>query len=452
MKQNVKLLEGPIFPSLTKLAVPIMATSLVQMAYNMIDMIWIGKIGSGAVAAVGAAGMYMWLSNGLSTLSKMGGQIKVGQSLGAGHKKEASEYATSAILLALFYGLLLSVLLMVFAGPCIRFLKLNGADVVLDGIVYLGVVSVGIIFSFMNQVLTGIFTAMGNSRISFLATAVGLVINIVLDPLLIFGFGPIPAMGVAGAAIATVFAQAVVTLMFVIACKRDTYLFPMIKVISKPNFKDMGQITRIGLPLSIQSMIFTGISMLISRLIAGFGDEAVAVQKVGSQIESISWMTAEGFSAAVNSFVAQNHGAGNRERVRKGYRVSMLVVLGWGAICTALLVFLPGPIFRIFIQEQDVLPMGVEYLRILGFSQLFMCMEIATQGAFGGLGKTIPPSVVSITCTAARIPMAAALSVTALGLSGIWWSISISSILKGIILVSWFALFMRRYNKMEPVR
>lgn len=447
MKQNVNLLEGPIFPNLTKLAVPIMATSLVQMAYNMIDMIWIGRIGSGAVAAVGAAGMYMWLSNGLSTLSKMGGQIKVGQSLGAANKKEAGEYATSAIQLALIYGFLLSVVIMLMANPFIRFLGLNGSKTIQDGVVYLRIVSVGILFSFINQVLTGIFTAMGNSRISFRATAVGLVINIVLDPVLIFGCGPIPALGVAGAAIATVVAQAVVTVMFLVVCKKDQLLFPSIKVISKPNTKDMAQITKIGLPVSIQSMMFTAISMIISRLIAGFGDEAVAVQKVGSQIESITWMTAEGFSAAVNSFIAQNYGAGNHERIRKGYRISMFVVIGWGIFCTILLVFLPGPIFRIFITEEAVLPMGIDYLRILGYSQLFMCMEITTQGAFGGMGRTIPPSIVGIPLTIARIPMAMVLSATVIGLNGIWWSISISSILKGIVLVAWFVYFLRKYEK-----
>lgn len=447
MKQRINLLEGPIFPNLTKLAVPIMATSLVQMAYNMIDMIWIGRIGSSAVAAVGAAGMYMWLANGISTLTKMGGQIKVGQSLGAGDKKEAGEYATSAIQLTLLYGFVVSFLILLLADPFIRFLGLNGTQTIADGIIYLRIVSIGILFTFINQVLTGVFTAMGNTNISFVATAVGLVINIVMDPLLIFGAGPIPAMGVPGAAIATVLAQAVVTAMFVIACKKDIVLFDRIHIFSKPNKKDMMQINKIGLPISLQSMMFTGISMIISRIVAGFGDQAVAVQKVGSQIESISWMTAEGFSAAVNSFVAQNYGAGNYARVKKGYNVSMLVVIAWGIFCTTVLVFFPEPIFQIFIPEAEVLPMGVNYLRILGLSQLFMCMEIATQGAFGGLGKTIPPSVVSITLSIVRIPMAVMLSMTALELSGIWWSISITSILKGVILVAWFVIFLKKFER-----
>ena len=179
-------------------------------------------------------------------------------------------------------------------------------------------------------------------------------------------------------------------------------------------------------------------------MVAGYGDAAVAVQKVGSQIESISWMTADGFAAAVNSFLAQNHGAEKPDRIRKGYRSAMGVVLIWGVLCTVLLIFFPEPIFRLFITEQDVIPMGVDYLVILGVSQLFMSVEITTAGAFAGLGKTLPPSLSSTILTAARIPLAWVLVQTPLGLNGIWWSITISSIFKGIVLFLWFRSFLDR--------
>ena len=114
--------------------------------------------------------------------------------------------------------------------------------------------------------------------------------------------------------------------------------------------------------------------MVLARFVASYGDAAVAVQKVGSQIESISWMTADGFAAAVNSFIAQNHGAGNKVRIRKGYSCAMGIVLIWGVICTLLLMLCPAPVFRIFITEPEILPMGIDYLVILGVSQLFRCV------------------------------------------------------------------------------
>lgn len=444
MKQQIDLLEGPILPSLTKLAIPIMATSLVQMAYNMIDMIWIGRISSDAVAAVGAAGMYMWLSNGLATLAKMGGQVKVGHALGAKQNEEAVSFAQSSIQLGIFFGILFGLVTILFASPLIGFFKLNSPQVISDAKTYLQITCGAVLFSFLNQIFTGIMTAMGNSRTSFLATTIGLVANIILDPVFIFGIGIFPSMGVMGAAIATVIAQAVVMLVFLIVLAKDELIFKKLKIFKKPDYDSLKQIIQIGFPTGIQSMIFTGISMIIARMIASFGDTAVAVQKVGSQIESISWMTAEGFAAAVNSFVAQNFGAKNSTRVHKGYRVSMGIVLIWGAICTMLLIILPSPIFEIFIPDCSILPMGISYLQILGFSQLFMCIEITTAGAFAGLGKTLPPSVVGIALTSARIPLALLLTNTALGLDGIWWSITISSIFKGIVLFIWFRHYLKK--------
>lgn len=448
MKTRINLLEGNILPALSALALPIMATSLIQMAYNLIDMIWIGKIGVSAVASVGAAGMFMWLSNGLVTLAKMGGQIKVGHALGAQKKEDAASYAQSSIQMGIVFAIGFGILSIVFADEMIGFFQLNSAQVIQDAKLYLMITCGLVIFSFMNQIFTGILTAMGNSRTSFIATGIGLVLNIVLDPLFIIGFGAIPPMGVAGAAIATVLAQLVVMLLFLYTILRDTVLFSNVHILHSYSSQHTMEIFRIGLPSAVQSMLFSGISMVIARLIAGWGDAALAVQKVGSQIESISWMTAEGYAAALNSFVAQNHGAKNTDRIREGYRLSMIVMLSWGVFCSLVLIVFPQLIFQVFIQEAEVLPMGVDYLRILGVSQLFMCMEITTAGAFSGLGKTLPPSIVSITLTGARIPMAILLG-RWLGLNGVWWAITISSIGKGIVLLGWFLKDMKRAGMPE---
>ncbi|MFR9254204.1 MAG: MATE family efflux transporter [Merdibacter sp.] len=130
----------------------------------------------------------------------------------------------------------------------------------------------------------------------------------------------------------------------------------------------MADILRLGLPSALQSMLFSCISMVIARMIAVWGDGAVAVQKVGSQIESISWMSAEGFAAALNTFTAQNYGAGNARRIETGLSLSVRIMLGWGLFTTAVLLFFPGPIFRIFITDPSIQAMGIDYLRILALS------------------------------------------------------------------------------------
>lgn len=449
MEQNVNLLEGSIVKGLSRLAFPIMGTSLIQMAYNMTDMIWIGRVSSNAVAAVGAAGMYLWLANGIATVPRMGGQVKTAHALGAGETEQAAGYGKAAIHMGLLMIVVCTILCLVFNRALIGFFRLNHRSVIEDARIYLVIVGAGLLFSFMNQIFTGLFTAMGNSIVTFRSTVVGLAANIVLDPVFIFGIGPVPRMGVAGAAIATVLAQAIVFGMFLLAAGKDPVLFCRIRLRSPSRREDWTQIGKIGIPVAAQSIVFSGLSMVIARIIAGWGDAAVAVQKVGSQIESISWMTADGFSTAVNAFVAQNHGADKKERIRKGYGTAMGLMAGWGLFTTLVLIIFPEVIFRIFITEPAVLPMGVSYLRILGVSQLFMCVEITAAGAFQGLGRPIPPTVVGILGNASRIPLALILSGTLLGLNGIWWSISISSIAKGILVPVWFWLVLRAFMKRD---
>lgn len=451
MAKQVDLLQGGILKPLTKLAVPIMGSQLIQMAYNLTDMLWIGRVGVGAMAAVGAVGLFMWLSNGLAILARMGGQVLVAQSIGAGDMKRAGRSASAALQLGTWLALGYTLIMIAGAVPLIGFFKLNSAQVVADARSYLILVALGMPFTFLNQVLVAIITATGNSHTPFLAMGCGLGVNIVLDPLLIFGVGVFPQWGVAGAAIATTLAQGIVFLIFVRYAKQDQFLFPHVHFTQWATRQEMMHMLRISGPAAAMNVLFPIISMVIARMVASFGDNAVAVQKVGSQVESISWMTADGFAAATNSFVGQNYGAGNLQRAKKGFYTAFGLMTVWGVFCTLLLIFCAGPIFQVFIPEADVLQMGVEYLMIIGISELFMCWEILIEGAYAGFGHTVPASVVSSIFTLLRIPMAMVLSATTLGLCGIWWSISISSILKGLVLAVMFYFFLRKVTRGERI-
>ncbi len=445
MVKKVDLLKGHIFTSLTGLALPIMATALVQMAYSLTDMAWIGMVGSPAVAAVGTAGMYVWLSQGVITLAKMGGQVKIAHALGSGMSEEAAKYASGSLQLGILFAFLCGGAAITGAKLLIGFFGLSNASIIYHARIYLKITCGLIVFSFFNTVITGILTAMGDSRTPFFANAAGLVLNMGLDPLLIFGFGPIKGMGVLGAAWATVMAQAVVSVIFFMAIRKDRLLFDKVRIFHKVPWEHMKAIVRIGFPASVQNLMYTSISMVLTRFVAGFGDTAVAVLRLGGQIESISWMTSDGFAAAINSFIGQNYGAGQFHRVKKGYFTAAGVMFAWGMFCSALLIGIPEHIFGLFIHEPDVISMGVRYLVILGFSQMFMCIELTTVGALSGLGKTLLCSVISITFTTARIPFAMVLGSSVLGLDGIWWAFTISSIIKGIL---FFFCFMKIVEKL----
>ena len=444
VKKNIDLLNGNILTSLTELALPIMATSLVQTAYNLTDMAWIGMVGSDAVAAVGAAAMYTWLSSGVAALARMGGQVKSAHAYGEGNRREAVQYGKGALQLALVLAAAYGIITNLFAGPLIGFFHLNSSLVVKDAIVYLRIACGLILFAFIGQTLTGLYTASGNSRTPFVANCIGMGANIVLDPLLIFGLGPIPGMGVAGAAIATVTAQFIVALVLVISMRRDPVLASQMRVWIPTPLSNIKTMVRIGFPAAIQSMLYCGISMVLTRFVTAWGDTAVAVQRVGGQIESISWMTADGFGTAINAFVGQNYGAGNLKRVKKGYMTASVIMFIWGIFTTCLLIFGAAPIFSLFIHEAEVIPAGADYLRIIGFSEMFMCVELMTVGALSGMGKTMEASVITIILTASRIPLAVILGGTAMGLNGIWWALTISSIVKGIIFFVYYLHIMKR--------
>lgn len=442
------LTEGPIFNVLTKLALPIMASSFLSTAYSITDMAWIGILGSKAVAGVGAGGMYGWLSQGLSTLARMGGQVYTAQCIGSGENREAGKYAQAAMQMVILFGIVFGAVCFFFSGPLIGFFGISDPDTVGYAEVYLKVTCGLILFSYINFTLTGLFTAQGDSKTPLKANTIGLVLNMICDPLLILGVGPFPKMEVLGAAVATVGAQLVVSLVLIreIFCSPGSRenILRSIRLTEKLKRGYYERVFRMGLPAALQSSVYCMISMVLTRMVAAFGEGAVAVQRVGGQIESISWNTADGFAAALNAFVGQNYGAGRIDRVKKGYRISFAAMAIWGALVTAVFVLFPEPIASVFFHEDQVMEIARGYLVIVGLSEGFMCVELMATGAISGFGKTRLCSTISVAVTILRIPLALILVRTGLELEGIWWALTMTSMGKGVLLHLVFLRVCRR--------
>ena len=440
------LTKGPILKTLTKLAIPIMASYFIGTLYNITDMAWIGQLGSKAVAGVGVGGMFTWLSQGLSSIARMGGQVQVAQCIGRGDREKAHGYAQVAIQLAFYMGLIFALISLIFVHPMVGFFNLTDPEAYSAAVSYTRIACGLIVFSFLTVTLTGLYTAQGDSQTPFWANLIGLATNMILDPILILGPGPFPKLGVIGAAIATVTAQFIVMGIMVLGVMRQKKenILKGIRLAAVIPVSYLKGICQIGIPSGIQDMTYCFISMILTRMVSGFGAEALATQRVGGQIESISWHTADGFAAALNAFTAQNYGAGKMDRVKKGYRASLLTVGVWGLLVTAIFVFAPNTIARIFFHEPKAIAIAVSYLIIIGLSEAFLCVEITTIGAISGLGKTHLCSIISILFTSMRIPLAIVLGNTSLGLDGIWWALSSTSMIKGIIFTATFFCITRR--------
>ncbi len=439
MNKHIDMIQGDIKKVLLALALPIIASNFVQTAFGLIDMVWIGRLGANAISAIGTANFYINLATGISTLIVIGTGVRVAQSLGADNHNDAKTYTKNGLVIALILSIIFISVVFVFTKPFIGFFNMENELVEAMAIKYLRHALVGVPLIFMSTLMTTILTSYGNTKITFKANTTGLIFNIILDPIMIFGLFGFPAMGVIGAAWATTISRGVSLLILYIYANEE--LFSSLK--NKFDFKKAKEVIRISWPVTAQNVIFTMISMIIARLVIQFGTDAIAVQKIGIQVESITWVTIGGLQGAISAFVGQNMGGKKPERIVQGYRKALKLVTIFGLVVTAIFALFPKPIFSIFISDPEVINMGVGYMFAIAFSQVFMCFEMLTVGAFNGMGKTFAPPIVSIFFNALRIPLAMALIPT-MGLSGIWWSISISSMFKGTIMVLWYQIVIRK--------
>lgn len=451
MKNTYDLTRGGILKKLLLVAVPIMGTQLMQMAYNLTDMFWLGRTEQSvmSVAASGLAGMFLWLGMALLMIGRMGSEIGTSQNLGRGNVDAAQGYAQDSTRIALLLGALYGLTLMTLTGPLVSLLQVKDPDVFANTCAYLRIVGAGIPFTYASAAITGAFNGAGNSRLSFWANAVGLLVNMLLDPLMILVWD----WGVSGAAVATLIAQATVCALFLWFAKRHSHRpFQHFHILGLMDLVRVRQILRWSLPVAVESGAFTALAMVVTGMIsAWYGETALAVQRVGGQIESLSWLIGGGFASAVTAFVGQNYGAGKWGRIRRGYRIALASLLTWEALVTLLLVLGGRFFFSLFLRESpQILEMGATYLRILAGCQLFMALEGACAGTFRGIGKTLPPSLCSIASNLIR-PALCWLFAQWMGLNGIWIGLVVSAALRGSLMFVWFSLYERQLPHADEV-
>ena len=440
MKGIKNLTEGPILKQLFALAMPIMATSFIQMAYSLTDMAWVGRLGSEAIAAVGSVGLLTWMTTSLALLNKVGSEVTVGQSIGMKDEEAARNFATHNLTLSLVISLIWASILFVFSVPIINFYELK-SHIAHNAVNYLRIVSTAFPLVFMSAAATGIFNASGRSKIPFTINGIGLLTNMVLDPLFIFVFD----WKTDGAAWATWIAQAFVFSLFVYQLKIKQILWDKFRFFGKFKRLFTIRIIKIGLPVASLNVLFAFVNMFLGRTASSVGGHlGLMAMTTSGQIEAITWNTSQGFSTALSAFVAQNFAAKKIERVMKALKSTIFMTLIFGTICTFLFVFYGNQIFAIFVPEKEAYEAGGLALRIDGYSQLFMMLEITLQGVFYGIGRTVPPAIISISCNYLRIPMALLFVSFGWGLAGIWWTICLTSILKGIIILIWFLAIKKK--------
>ena len=289
MQGTKNLTQGPIKRQLFNLALPIMGTSFIQMAYSITDMAWVGRLGSEAVAAIGAVGILTWMTNSISLLNKVGSEVSVGQSIGARNEEDARNYSSHNLTIALIISVCWGLLLFVFAHPIIGVYKLE-APIADSAVEYLRIVSTAFPFIFLSAAFTGIHNAAGLSKIPFYISGTGLIINMILDPVFIFVFD----MGTAGAAWATWLSQATVCAIFVYQLKWRSRLLGGFSFFVRLKKNYSQRILQLGLPVAMLNTLFAIINIFMARTASTYGGHiGLMTLTAGGQIEAIAWNTSQ---------------------------------------------------------------------------------------------------------------------------------------------------------------
>jgi putative MATE family efflux protein len=438
IRTRERILNGPILKTMVLLAWPVMVTSALQALYNLVDAFWLGRLSTAAVAAPGMAWPILFFFMSFAGGFQAAGSTFVAQHFGAGDRRGAEESAgqllgflwiLSVILGALGYGLAPTVLRLIRAPE----------EVFPYALTYLRIECMGLPIMFVAQAFGGFMVGLGQTRFLMYINASSLLLNAVLDPVFIFGWGPIPAWGVAGAAWATVLSRAVVAavgLGILFSGKRGLRL--SLRDLW-PRLSRVLPILRVGLPNVLDQASTSFGFVVMMGLVAGFGTTVVAAYTVGNRIINLINVVSWGAGSALVAMIGQNLGAENYERAaqvaRRGITATFLALVGLYGVT----LLLRRPMFAMFVSDPNVIQEGVWYIAIFGISIPFFGLFDASAAVFRGAGHTVPPMIMAIVrLWGLRVFLAWLFGYQlGFGTTGMWVGMTLSNVLAGIALVLW---------------
>ena len=420
------LVSDPLPRTIARIALPAVASSLLMTLFFSVDTFWIGtRLGSAALAAASTAVFWIWLLVSIAEMVNVGLTAVAARRYGEGRGHEAARIAGDALMLSIVLGTLCAMIGVPLL-PRMFGIMHTPPDVAALGVRYLGTYLLGapLIFGFF--AVDAAFRAAGDTRTPFLLLSASVGVTLFLDPVLIVGWGPVPALGMSGAAIATIGTRAVAFALGLTIVGRRGVL-----KVGRPDWSTLAQVVRIGLPTAVTGVVFSLIYVLVTRTATRFGTPALAALGIGHRVESWLFMIAVGFGAATAAIVGQNLGAGRSDRAERAGWLSVGFCSLFGIVACVVELLVPERFASIFTHDPAVIAEGAKYLRIAAFSQLGICAEIVLEGALGGAGHTLAPMLTSTSITALRIPIAA-WAATRYGSTGLWWTISLTAMARAV--------------------
>jgi len=423
------------------LAIPVMVGMAVQTVYSFVDMIFVGRLGGDAIAALTFNMPLVFFSIGITFGLGSGATSVIARRLGADDKRGADNAAEHAILIGVSTGVIIVLIALLYKR---LIFSLLGAPEHVAGpaIEYFQIIAMGFIFTILNVMFRAIMTGEGDTRTPIAFQVAGTLLNVVLDPILIFWAG----LGIAGAAWATIASQFAVLLAFLyfFFIRRGTYLDFAFGDFS-PSREIVGQILRIGIPSSLSLVIMSVAGMFYNRIIVTFGSAAVAGFGVGGRLDSIYFMPTFALASSMVTLAGMFLGAKRIDLIRSTMMYTIasgeVLAIGMGIV---FYVFAPQ-IFLIFTDEAPIIDVAVQYIRTLVFAFPFITFGIISSRTFQGLGSGLPGLVLtSLRVVVISVPLAYLFShVLDLGLVSIWVAMLISAFAASVVALAWITVRLK---------
>ena len=443
MKEN-KMGVMPIGKLLVNMALPLVISMLVQALYNVVDSIYVSRISESAVTALSLAFPIQNLLIGCATGVGVGVNSLLSKSLGEQNYERANRTAGNGFLLSCSFSALFVVFGLFFARPFFA-TQTTVAETLNGGSTYLAIVTIGSIGIFIEILFERLLQASGNAFQSMITQATGAIINIILDPILIFGWFGLPAMGIAGAALATVIGQWIAAILAIGLNRKYNKELKLLRKHAKPDRYVIRTILSIGVPSIIMVGIGSIMNFGINQILQGFSETATGVFGIYFKLQSFFFMPLFGINNAVISIVAFNYGARNPERMLK--TVKMACAAGLCIMLTGLAAFqlIPEVLLSLFDPSAEFMRMAVQALRTISWCFPVAAVCIILGSTFQALGTGIYSTIISLCRQLVMLLPAAYL----LSLSGevthVWWAWPIAES-AGLTLTVFF--FLRNYKRL----
>lgn len=446
-----KFTEGNIFSSLLSLALPIIFANILQSAYQLIDTFWLGRLGADAVAAVSLSFPLLFLVLSIGSGLTLAGTVMVARYQGANNRKAVDFSSSQSVFLIFLTSIVLAILSYFASGPLMKIIG-AGPDIIEDSVTYFKVSSLGFVFLFLFFIFQSLMRGIGNVMLPVYIVLFTVILNAGLDPLFIYGYGPIPGYGVAGAAVSSVITQAIAATIGLFILFRGKHGITISLSSMYFNVENLRRTFTIGFPASIeQSTRALGMTFMMV-IVTSFGSDIVAAYGIGARMLSFIVVPALGLGIATTSLVGQNIGALKIKRAEKVANLSAKVAF-FGFTGMGLIMFLVAePLTAFFIPDDpQVIRDGALFIKIMSTSFGFLGLQQVMNGTFNGAGFTKASMFISILgLWVVRFPLAYILSyILEMGPVGIWWAFPISNLIAGTVA---FIYYKTGYWKKRVIR